>query len=171
MSTDGGSNWTNLETLDLGTDAWAEVTIDLSAILTPTATMQLRFVAEDLNEDQYVEAGVDDLRILAGATGAPALSGAVAGRLTLAAPVPNPFRDRAQLRFDVPRAGAAVLEVYDVNGRRVATLLSGERIAAGHHSVSWSGRDQAGRAVAPGVYFAKLVAAGETRTRKLTLLR
>ncbi|MCA9752959.1 MAG: choice-of-anchor B family protein [Gemmatimonadetes bacterium] len=172
VSTDGGSTWTNLETLSFGTDSWAEVTIDLSSVVTPTATMQLRFVAEDLGDDQYVEAGVDEVALLFGATDAP--GGIAAGplaSLSLSAPVPNPARDRQEIRFDVPAAGPATLAVYDVAGRRVATLLGGSRVAAGRQSVTWSGRDDAGREVAPGVYFAKLEAAGEVRTRKITRIR
>ena len=59
VSTDGGSSWTNMETLSIGTDSWAEVVLDLSAIVAPTAQMQFRFVAEDLGDNTYVEAGVE----------------------------------------------------------------------------------------------------------------
>lgn len=170
ISTDGGSSWTNLETLDVSVESWAEVSINLDPILTPTSTMQIRFTAEDFGSNQYVEAGIDNVRLLTGATDAPVLSGATR-TLLLAAPSPNPIRDATTLRFDLPRAGEASLEIYDVSGRRVAELLRGERVAAGAHSVRWDARDGRGRSVAPGVYFAKLTAAGETVSRKVTVLR
>ncbi len=81
---------------------------------------------------------------------------------------PNPARDgEAAILFRVPfdpdlgAAGAAIdLSVYDASGRRIRTLESGV-FAAGVRTVRWDGRDDRGRPVAAGVYFARL----STRTR------
>jgi flagellar hook assembly protein FlgD len=62
------------------------------------------------------------------------------------------------------------LTVYDVLGRRVRTLVKAA-LPAGTHRVAWSGRDEAGRPVAPGVYFLRLEALGEARTGKVVRLR
>ena len=86
-------------------------------------------------------------------------------------PMPNPFRATTRLAFDLPATGRAELAVYDVAGRRVTTLLRGDRVAAGSHRATWDGRDEAGRQVATGVYFVKLVTAEGTRTRKVTFVR
>ena len=170
VSTDAGATWTNLETVDFGTDSWANVLVSIDDVVTPTATMQIRFVAEDLETNTYVEAGVDDVSILTSATsvGRPGFS---AGVLSFSAPTPNPFRDQATLAFQIPSAGPVSLEIYDVTGRRVARLMSGERVAAGSHRVIWQGRNDAGQTVAPGVYFANLVTVDGAQTRKLTMLR
>jgi flagellar hook assembly protein FlgD len=56
-----------------------------------------------------------------------------------------------------------------VNGARVRTLVLGPR-GAGRHVVEWDGRDGAGRAVAPGVYFARLVVGPEARTARVVRL-
>jgi choice-of-anchor B domain-containing protein len=171
VSTDGGASWTNLETVTIGTDAWAAVSMDLTALVPATATMQLRFVAEDLGGDHYVEGGVDDLEILSSATDAVAVGGSEKVGLELSAPAPNPFRDSATLSFRIPSAGRVTLEVFDVAGRRVARLLEGERLAPGSHHVRWSGESEAGHRVAPGAYFARLSTEEGTVSRKLVRLR
>ncbi len=89
--------------------------------------------------------------------------------LRLAPPRPNPCLGDAQLAFALPAAGRAVLRVYSVDGRRVATLVDRE-LPAGQHSAAWNGRDEAGHSVAPGVYFTRLEAGGKTLSRKLVLL-
>jgi hypothetical protein len=169
VSTDGGSTWHNLETIDVGTDAWALVSIDLSAVVTPTASMRLRFVAEDVNAETFVEAGIDDVRFVTAATDAPA-SLASAPRLELSNAVPNPFRHETALSFQLPTSGPVELSIYDVTGRRDATLLSASRLAAGAHRVSWDGRGEGGAMVTPGVYFAKLRVDGTEASRKLIRL-
>ena len=83
---------------------------------------------------------------------------------------PNPFNPRVTISYELPRAGEAVVAVYDAAGRRVRTLCSGPR-PAGAGSVVWDGRDEARTAAPSGVYFARLESGGRTVIRKLTLLR
>ena len=105
----------------------------------------------------------------AGATDAPLVAGGVAGsRLT--AVEPNPFADGTTIRYSRPDAGPMRLSVIDVTGRTVRTLLDGAS-PGGSHSVSWDGRDDAGRAVTSGVYFVRLEDGEVVRTSKLTRLR
>lgn len=170
VSTNGGGSWTNLETVATGTDSWAEVVIDLTAVVTPTTQMQLRFVAEDIGTEQYVEAGVDDVRITTPATGAP-LTAASALPFALRTTGPNPFRSRTTLEFDLSAPGPASLEVFDIAGRRVATLLDGVRLASGRHRASWDGRDASGALVSPGIYFVQVVCAQGADSRKVTFVR
>ena len=79
---------------------------------------------------------------------------------------PNPFEFEARLRFALPKGGATTLEIVDVNGRLVNTLVSGD-LEAGSYDVIWSRDDSIGRRVGSGVYFARLVAPGYTLTRKV----
>ncbi|MFN0152447.1 MAG: choice-of-anchor B family protein [bacterium] len=95
--------------------------------------------------------------------------GAVAN-LVLADPSPNPARESSTLAFELPRAGAVSLILYDTSGRRVRTIASGA-FPVGRHSLRWDGRDDAGRAVASGAFVARLEAAGEVRSTKLLLSR
>ncbi len=92
-------------------------------------------------------------------------------RVELAPAAPNPFQSDTVLRFALPVAGPVRLEVFDVAGRRVATPVAEERLPAGAHSIRWDGRDIVGRPVASGVYFLKLTAGTEVRSRKVSRLR
>jgi hypothetical protein len=83
---------------------------------------------------------------------------------------PNPFNPSTRIEFDLAHAGRARLRVFDVSGRRVATLLDRD-LAAGRHSAFWSGRDDEGRPVASGVYLYRVEAPGFTQTRKMALLK
>lgn len=83
---------------------------------------------------------------------------------------PNPFNASTAIRFSLPFAGQAALDVYDLHGRRVVRLMS-EFLSAGAHSVDWSGIDDAGRSVASGVYFAKLRSDSIESSRSFVLLK
>ena len=84
--------------------------------------------------------------------------------------VPNPFNPATDLKFSLPREADVTLHVYDVSGRLVRTLLA-RRLPAGEHSERWNGRDDTGRAVASGIYFARLRADGATSLKSMTLVR
>jgi len=88
----------------------------------------------------------------------------------LHANVPNPFNPTTKIAFDVARAGAVRLQIFDVAGHAVKTLVDGAT-PAGRHEVSWSGLDDAGRRVSSGVYFYQLVTDGFSQTRRLALLK
>ncbi|MHB8080062.1 MAG: LVIVD repeat-containing protein [Candidatus Krumholzibacteriia bacterium] len=94
---------------------------------------------------------------------------ATPSRFALHGATPNPFNPRTTIRYDVPAAGGDVrLELYDARGRLVRTLVAG-RQAAGRQATVWDGRDDAGRRVPSGVYFARLRATGCDAVVKLTL--
>jgi len=83
---------------------------------------------------------------------------------------PSPFRGSASARWVAPEAAPVRLEVYDVRGRRVRTLVD-RTVSAGEFRARWDGRDDAGRAAAAGIYFLRLTAPGVERTVKGVLLR
>ena len=83
---------------------------------------------------------------------------------------PNPFNPEVELRFTAASASRAVVEIFDVRGAKVRTLLDG-RVDAGPHLASWDGRDNRGAAQASGVYFARVKVGEEQRVEKLALVR
>ncbi len=84
---------------------------------------------------------------------------------------PNPFNPRTLLRFASPAAGRVRLEIVDLAGRRVRTLVAGD-LPAGEHAVAWDGRDDRGRSLPSGLYLARLSGPGAAQaSRKLTLAR
>ncbi len=78
---------------------------------------------------------------------------------TLRAARPNPFHAGASMEFSLPSAAHATLEVFDVRGRRVVTLVD-KSVPAGDHTVTWNGRDVDGREQPSGVYFSRLTVNG-----------
>jgi len=78
---------------------------------------------------------------------------------------PNPVVGFANLRYELPEATAVRLQVFDLLGRRVATLADGEK-PAGRHEVTWTGSR-----LAPGTYFVRLEAGSTAQTQMLRLVR
>ncbi len=98
-------------------------------------------------------------------------AGVPAARPRLVGAQPNPFNPSTRLVLDLPAGVArARLEIFDLQGRRVRTLLDGP-LAAGRPQVAWDGRDEAGRALASGAFVARLDADGDVATTRLVLLR
>ena len=83
---------------------------------------------------------------------------------------PDPFVDSSTLNYALPTAQSARLVIYDATGRAVRTLARG-MAAAGYHSVEWNGRDESGRTVPAGVYFARLQTGGRCLTQRLLRIR
>ncbi|HVP39132.1 MAG TPA: FlgD immunoglobulin-like domain containing protein [Candidatus Saccharimonadales bacterium] len=90
--------------------------------------------------------------------------------LRLALPAPNPSRVTTRLSFEVPSRGRVRVEVFNVAGARVRTLLDAA-LAPGPGSVTWDGSDARGQLVPSGLYFVRLSAAGQTAARKVLRLR
>jgi hypothetical protein len=90
--------------------------------------------------------------------------------LQLDAPAPNPFNPITTIRYTLPSSGTTRLSVYDAAGRRIVTLADGWQ-GAGPHEEVWDGRDTMGSTVSSGVYFVRLESAGESRVRKIVLLK
>jgi hypothetical protein len=83
---------------------------------------------------------------------------------------PNPFNPSTSIRFTLPSPADTRLEVFDVRGALVKTLVDGT-MPAGPQQVEWNGTNGNGRAVASGVYYYRLRSAGSDVTRKMVLLK
>jgi len=84
---------------------------------------------------------------------------------------PNPFNPLTTITFTLAEPVTTRLAVYDLRGRLVRFLVAGEVLGAGVHEVVWDGRDDAGQAVAAGVYACKLTAGRFSATRSMTLVK
>jgi FlgD Ig-like domain len=95
-------------------------------------------------------------------------------RLSFAAPMPNPSPGNTVFSYSLPERAQVKLEIYDVKGRRVVTVLKAEQ-GLGPQTISWDGRDREGHSVAGGTYFARLQVNGprlnQELTRKMIILR
>jgi hypothetical protein len=95
----------------------------------------------------------------------------VPSRFVLDPSAPNPFSSAARIRFGLPRAEEVSLEIFDVLGRRVATLLDRAPVTAGYHTVIWDGESGTGHPVSDGVYLLRLSAGPVVLTRRIVHAR
>ena len=99
------------------------------------------------------------------------LPNSLPSRFVLHEVVPNPFNPITTIHYDLPRASTVTLAVYDLAGRRVKVLASGETRTAGRHTATWRGRDEQDREMSSGVYLCRLEAGGFADSRRMVLLR
>jgi hypothetical protein len=83
---------------------------------------------------------------------------------------PNPFNPRTVLRFSLAQTGPVELTIFDVNGRKVRTLVNETR-EAGLNEVVWDGTDDAGRPVSSGVFWSQLETDDFSSNKKMVVLR
>ncbi len=83
---------------------------------------------------------------------------------------PNPFAAGTTIAFGLPKREHVTINVYDLAGRLVATLVD-RPLVAGAHAVQWNGTDAAQRRVANGVYFVRMTAGALTQTQKMVFIR
>jgi|GEM_PF-6322410 len=84
---------------------------------------------------------------------------------------PNPFNATTVIQFALPRTSLVKLEIFNVLGQKVKTLVD-EELQAGYKQVTWDGRDQRGNTVSTGVYFYRIKAADLfTDMRKMLLIK
>jgi hypothetical protein len=82
----------------------------------------------------------------------------------------NPFRSETELSFVLAEPGPVRVDIFDLRGRRVTTLIDETR-RAGVHRIGWSGRDAKGAEVASGVYLVRLQTVHEVESRAITRVR
>jgi flagellar hook assembly protein FlgD len=98
-------------------------------------------------------------------------SGSLTPRVfALNANYPNPFNPMTKISFSLPEAQDVRLEVYAVDGRRVATLINEQR-GPGLHEVIWNGLDDSGRQASSGMYFYRIDAGPYSAVQKMTLMK
>lgn len=90
--------------------------------------------------------------------------------VTLDPPYPNPFNPSTTLSFHLVRGGQVKLKILDAHGRTVKTLAD-ESMIPGRHELQWQGRDEKGRPVVSGVYFAHVRIGDQAETQRLVLVQ
>ena len=83
---------------------------------------------------------------------------------------PNPFNPTTVIAFELPKTAVIKLNIYNLLGMKVRTLLN-QGISAGIHTLNWNGRNDAGQLVAAGVYLYRLETNGFQQTKKMFLMR
>ena len=103
-------------------------------------------------------------------TGVDGLSGAIPKVFALDQNYPNPFNPTTRINFQLPVSGNVVVEVYNLKGEIVATLVDG-LMQAGFHSVEWNGLTSTGNQISSGVYLYRIQAGDFNKVRKMIMLK
>ncbi len=178
-SVDLGRTWTDLEnvTNTLGGSLLEEKQLEVSVHLASTATddeVGVFFQMPDFNTETYPPAtGYEDYmnRVYVGiySNDAAPLSvkeGVLSpNKFSLEQNYPNPFNPKTQIQFNLNISGNVALELFDVRGAKIKSLIN-EYYDAGSHEYSFDGSN-----LASGVYFYSLTVNGNTKTRKLALMK
>jgi len=90
--------------------------------------------------------------------------------ITLMKNFPNPFRDETTISFYLPYSQKATVEIYNIKGQKVKTLVN-EKQTTGEHQIIWDGRDSLGKPVSSGIYFYKMKSGRYTSTKKMILMK
>jgi len=83
---------------------------------------------------------------------------------------PNPFNPVTTIRYDLPEDGLVNITIYDMMGRQISTLVSGQQ-TAGYNIVQWNATNTFGEAVSAGLYLYTIHAGEFTQTKKMVLLK
>ncbi|MFZ5517641.1 MAG: T9SS type A sorting domain-containing protein [Candidatus Zhuqueibacterota bacterium] len=124
------------------------------------------FYADSLGSGMF-PADTSDVKIRSGSTGVDdGNDGGVIADYALHQNYPNPFNPSTTIRFGMSKPGLAAIEIYDITGKRVRSLLH-KRLNAGLHDVNFSGEG-----LSSGVYFYRLkIADAIVETRKMLFLK
>ncbi|MFH1145279.1 MAG: C25 family cysteine peptidase [Candidatus Eisenbacteria bacterium] len=169
--TANGTDWVSLEHTLTSATSWNQYTFDVGSFVALTDHIQMRFIAEDASPGSLVEAAVDDfvldvvLALPSGLTVEEVREGY--GILSYG---PNPFGRQSSLVYRLARASAVRIDVYDVTGRSVRTLVDGP-VEAGTHALAFDGLDRGGHALTSGIYFLRMETPEMFEVRQVTIMR
>ena len=179
-SSDGGASWTDAENVTqtpggIYPDKQLEVGIHLASTATDdqvgiffqmpdfyTETYPPSTGYEDFLNRVYVGVYTNDSGGSSVGTGHDGLS---PSKFTLEQNYPNPFNPITQIKYELEAPGGVALDLFDIRGAKVRTLLNEHRLA-GSHEFTLDGSK-----LASGVYFYSMTANGISETRKLVLMK
>ncbi len=95
---------------------------------------------------------------------------AIPGAFQLYQNFPNPFNPNTTIRFALSTASMVRLDILNILGQRIRTLVDGPMVA-GMHQMEWNGTDESGQRVPSGVYFYRLMVNGQQQIRKMQLIQ
>lgn len=83
---------------------------------------------------------------------------------------PNPFNPSTKIRFELPKREKVELNIYNMLGQHVATLVNGVK-DAGYYEVTWDGKNKAGVSVATGIYLYRIQAKSKSFTKRMVKIK
>lgn len=89
---------------------------------------------------------------------------------TLKPAYPNPFNPTTTIHYSIPDAREVSIMIYDLMGRKVATLFHNEQ-EAGWYEITWNGLLNNGSLASAGIYIYKIIAGSDIKTNKISLIK
>ena len=162
-SLDRGKSWRSGAEQDhkAGRAVWTPPSVQADSVKVAVVEIE----ASDGDQSGRVLGVSDYFRLLA-----PVAAEPLPLRLEFSPIRPTPSLGVARLRYGLSRPGRVDLALYDIQGRRLATLVAGDQ-EAGWHEMAWEGRIDAGGSAGAGLYFARLRAEGREFMRRLIWIR
>ena len=99
------------------------------------------------------------------------MDGLVPGVFELSQNFPNPFNPSTEIQFTVGKDALVSLNIYDIQGRLVSSLVDNSFYSSGSYKITWDGNNQHGTQVPSGMYMYKLVSEHQTVSRKMVLMK
>jgi C1A family cysteine protease len=171
VSTDGQNwvtIWANGDTIEDG--AWSQQTFDISDVADNQPAVRIRWTMGTTDGGwTFCGWNIDDIEVLAVAqTG---IGGGVTPQVSGVGPAwPNPFQSLLTIPFSLTSPGRVEISVYDLSGRRIS-VIADDLFASGEQSACWSGTNETGHAVAPGIYLVRVMTESGAETLKVVLSR
>lgn len=151
--------------------SWEQQVIDISEVADDQSQVYIRWTMGTTDGGwTYCGWNIDDIEIYAVPHEGVEEGGTPSGPLQVNPLFPNPFTSQVSIPITVSSTGNVNISVYDISGRQVRSLSSGE-LAAGSHTVSWRGTDDTGTMMGSGVYFVMVRTADASVTSKVVLAR
>jgi hypothetical protein len=98
------------------------------------------------------------------------IGGTIPSSIHLAQNYPNPFNPTTEIQFSLPNQANVSLEIYDLTGRLITTLIDGN-MSSGNYTVTWDATNQFGQTVSSGVYLYRLQAGDIVETKRMTFIK
>ena len=144
--------------------AWTQFTYSLDAY----ANQTIRVAIQCVSNDAFIFM-VDDVEVDAPG-GTDNESNDVILVSALEGNYPNPFNPETTIAFSTKESGQVSLDIYNIKGQKVRTLINDHR-DAGSHKIVWNGKDDNGKSVASGVFFYRMKSGKYSSTKKMILMK
>ena len=170
-------HWERQDAADPGIntgDTYAKYSLDNIVDYSTSDSLWVRFwFGYPNNDGRYSEWAIDNITIMYGTlvgVDTEILLGNLPKDYTLEQNYPNPFNPNTAIRFATPENGNVALNIYNIKGQLVRTLVD-DKLNAGTHTANWNGKDNSGNSVSSGVYFYTLETKDIKINKKMLLLK
>jgi len=187
VSNDSGNTWKSVtaltDTLNNAITPWTNRLFRVNDYVESTSSVQLRFTTNPFPGPPGLRPSIfivllDEFEVLTTSgevivtsVNAPGTQNNLPDKFALLPNYPNPFNPETTIRYDLQQRSEVKLQVFNLLGQEVRTLVNKELQAAGAQSVRWDGKNNSGITLPSGVYIYRISAGNFTASRKMVLMK